>query len=479
MNNILDVKQNRRKCQVFTPDNIIDLMLDTAEYRFNVIGKKVLEPSFGSGKIIKKIIFRYIDDAFRHNYSSSQIAIGLSNDIYGIELDKELYDKTIDELNNILIKYGISNVNWKLFNSDTLKIDINIKFDFIVGNPPYIEYRNINKEDRDYLKNKYVSCKYGKFDYCYAFIEKAINCLNKTGKMVQLVPNNIYKNVYGFALREKMKKHISLILDFPEQKIFNGFLTSSSIFLYDCNNNRSYFEYRNMTLKINKFIDRDYLKDKWIFMDKTCILNKSYRFGDFFSASISVATLLNEAFVLNENQVNKFYDEQDIIRPASSPRGCRFCKKEYIIFPYYFLDGKLKKITYDDFLYKYPKVLKHLEYYKNKLEMRDKDKSSQWFEYGRSQALAHLNQKKLLMSTIVTKNIEIYNLSKENIPFSGIYIVQKKNNLTLDYAQKILKSREFMEYVCNIGIRISGKSIRITSKDINNFEFSWRNYGES
>lgn len=83
------------------------------------------------------------------------------------------------------------------------------------------------------------------------------------------------------------------------------------------------------------------------------------------------------------------------------------------------------------------------------------------------------------MSTIVTKNIEIYNLSKENIPFSGIYIVQKKNNLTLDYAQKILKSREFMEYVCNIGIRISGKSIRITSKDINNFEFSWRNYGES
>lgn len=70
--------------------------------------------------------------------------------------------------------------------------------------------------------------------------------------------------------------------------------------------------------------------------------------------------------------------------------------KEYIIFPYYFLDGKLKKITYDDFLYKYPKVLKHLEYYKNKLEMRDKDKSSQWFEYGRSQALAHLKSKKIV-----------------------------------------------------------------------------------
>ena len=102
---------------------------------------------------------------------------------------------------------------------------------------------------------------------------------------------------------------------------------------------------------------------------------------------------------------------------------------------------------------------------------RDADPKAKWFEYGRSQALAHLNQNKLLLSTVVTNKVEIYELTADTIPYSGIYITVKDEKYNLDDAMQILMSKEFMEYVMNLGISVSGKSKRITCKDINNYKF--------
>ena len=46
--NILEYGNNKTKCQHFTPDDIIVSMLDLADYRDNLIGKAVLENSFGN-----------------------------------------------------------------------------------------------------------------------------------------------------------------------------------------------------------------------------------------------------------------------------------------------------------------------------------------------------------------------------------------------------------------------------------------------
>lgn len=39
-------------------------------------------------------------------------------------------------------------------------------------------------------------------------------------------------------------------------------------------------------------------------------------------------------------------------------------------------------------------------------------------------------------------------------------------------AKTILESDEFLEYVNEIGINANGKSIRITAKDVENFEYT-------
>ena len=67
--------------------------------------------------------------------------------------------------------------------------------------------------------------------------------------------------------------------------------------------------------------------------------------------------------------------------------------------------------------------------------------------------------------------VEIYELDDETIPYSGIYITVKDENYDLNDALHILMSEEFMEYVVSLGISVSGKSKRITCKDINNYEF--------
>ena len=73
--------------------------------------------------------------------SRTRIKNGLAKDIYGIEIDEEQYKKCIDNLDKVLKRNDIDKVDWKVINADYLKWNTTIKFQYIVGNPPYITYR--------------------------------------------------------------------------------------------------------------------------------------------------------------------------------------------------------------------------------------------------------------------------------------------------------------------------------------------------
>lgn len=236
MSSILEIGKNKTKCQKFTPSALVDTMLNLVNYNADLMGKTILENSFGSGNIIKAIVVRYIESAIAAGIDPLSISAGLAQDIYGIELDKILYDNCIAELNTILKSYGIPAVKWNLFNDNALSMKLNVSFDYIIGNPPYISYKEMDENSRKTLKKDFESCTIGKFDYCYAFIESGIIHLNETGKLVQLIPNNIYKNVFAKKLRELLVDHVSTVLDYPDQKLFDKALTSVSIFLYDKEN---------------------------------------------------------------------------------------------------------------------------------------------------------------------------------------------------------------------------------------------------
>lgn len=468
--------------QVFTPENYVRELLDSVGYTKNLYGKKILENSCGDGNILAAVVQRYIDDCNAKGLSRTKIKNGLSRDIYGVEIDSIQYEKCIQKLNMILKHNNIKNVEWKIYNEDYLRWSEKIDFQYIVGNPPYITYSELNQKEQNYVKETFSTCKKGKFDYCYAFIEKSILSLSKEGKMAYLIPSSIFKTVFGLDLRNFMKQYITEIKDYTKERVFNTALVKSAIMILECERLKATLHYSDMTAKKQIEIPIEKLEDKWFFSKNIC--NGIHRFGDFFKVSHVVATLLNEAYVLRDGtyfEVENGYlcknhiIERDVVKETATPRSLRYNKHEKIIFPYTYQKGKLVKFEQEQFEQMYPGAAAYLNEYKAKLNARKSDKNVKWFEYGRSQALNSLNCEKLLLSTVITENVEVYSLKEDCIPYAGMYIVQNENNTntgyTLDYAIKVLKSDEFKNYVLKVGIPISGNSVRITSKDVEDFKF--------
>lgn len=470
-----------KKCQVFTPNDYVNEILDSVDYNKNLYGKKILENSCGDGNILAVVVQRYIDDCKNQGLSRTKIRNGLSRDIYGVEIDKLQFDKCLKKIDEISVANGIYNVNWSIFNEDYLRWDSNKKFRYIVGNPPYITYKELAIVEQEFVRENYITCTKGKFDYCYAFIEKSTNYLDSYGKMAYLIPSSIYKTVFGLNLRNFIKPLVETIKDYTQKKLFDDALVKSSILVLNKKREGESLVYIDMTTNSSLLIPVNGLGDKWFFTNKVSL--GDYRFGDFFKVSHVVATLYNDAFVLDADKLIEFegyykYDdfvlEKEVVKPTAAPRSLRYNKVEHIIFPYKIENNKSYKYSVDEFELKFPGVAEYLSGYRDKLDDRKSDKNSKWFEYGRSQALGTICEEKLLISTVITEKVSVYKLISECIPYAGMYITMQSNieKFTFDDARKILMSDEFMQYVKNVGIPISGNSLRITSKDIANFRFT-------
>ena len=451
-------------------------LLDYSGYKENIYGKKVLENSFGEGNILIQIVERYIKDAISKNIEIEKIKKTLEENIYGFEIDRSVYSACLKNLDQLTKKYNISNISWKnLVLGDFLMCDETTKYDFIICNPPYIDYRNLNDSElRTKLRNEFLSCREGKFDFCYPFMEKSIRVLSSDGIFSAIIPINIYKNKFAFNLRSILINGAQKIIVYPTQKIFPKALTSSSIFVYKNNNDSEFIEYKNTTTQKSGDIKRAALNnERWIFDLSTNHKKIGLdvpRFGDFFSVSMVVATLCNKAFIVDEKTIKNENLESEVLRSAASPHAFKRKNKEYIIFPYlYDKNNCLGKYSEIEFAEKFPNTTKHLLQYKTLLDKRKSDKNCKWFEYGRSQALKRVNQKKLIISTVVTNKILSYILDEKTIPYAGIMICMKSKDYTLEKAREILSSQDFINYVELVGTNVNNKSIRISSKDIENY----------
>ncbi|MBK5158616.1 N-6 DNA methylase, partial [Streptococcus sp. 23.2] len=205
-----------KKFQVFTPSKYVEQMLDNIDYKGDAILKKYfLENSVGEGNILLKAVERYIKSAQSAGITKRELMKDLEQYFIGYEIDKSVIDACISKLDHLLLKYGLKNIKWDIRNEDYLKSSLEVRVDYIVGNPPYITYQELLKEQRQYLRENFFVCKKGKFDYYYAFVEKSMNDLSgNSGKMAYLIPNSIFKNVFAQNLRNMIITNITNIIDY-------------------------------------------------------------------------------------------------------------------------------------------------------------------------------------------------------------------------------------------------------------------------
>ena len=461
------------RCQIFTPTKMVEYMLDLIDYKHGIFGKKIIDNACGDGNFLTEIVNRFIQDGIDQGIPQNIIKIKLEKCIMGCDIDEKLVIQCRDRLNETAQQFGLKSVHWNVSCSDGLEYSEKCRFDFVVGNPPYIAYMNLDERVRLSTKEKFLSCKKGKFDYSYAFIEKGLRMLKKNGHMVMITPSNIFRTVFGHELRELIKPYLVKVIDVSAEKIFTKVLTAPAITLYKKGKeteNIVYIEWQKNTPPVQSIVAKRDLQDKWTFNESE--MEGMRRFGDYFKVSNGVATLANKIFVHDQEDDIwvKYQVEKGILRPAASPKALCHKKKQVIIFPYYYLDSKLYRYSFEELNMRFPNAVKYLKQYIEPLRRRDSDKNAAWFEYGRSQALAHLDCEKLLLSTIITSHVSVYKIDRNVIPYTGIYITSKKE-LSLQKAKQILCTDTFFCYAKKRGIKLNGSSFRITTKDIEEFRF--------
>jgi adenine-specific DNA-methyltransferase len=177
---------------------VADFMIDLAEISQN---SKILEPSCGEG-----IFLELLQQKGFHN-------------ILAYEIDKELAT-------------GFSFVRYESFVS--AKIDE--KFDLIIGNPPYIRWKNLEEELKQELSynplwNRYFN---SLCDYLYIFILKSIELLNENGQLIFICPEYWLNTTHSISLRNYMVQngYFEEIYHFNETPVFDKVTVSTIIFKF-------------------------------------------------------------------------------------------------------------------------------------------------------------------------------------------------------------------------------------------------------
>ena len=99
-----------------------------------------------------------------------------------------------------------------------------LRFDVIIGNPPYMkseDMKNITPLELPLYKANYTSA-YKQFDKYFLFLEQGINLLNDDGILGYIVPSKFTKVGAGKKLREELatKRYLHSIVSFGANQVF-------------------------------------------------------------------------------------------------------------------------------------------------------------------------------------------------------------------------------------------------------------------
>jgi len=184
--------------QYMTPKEIAKFMLSLSTIDFQ---SRILEPCCGEG-----VFLELFDKQGYTNYLA-------------YEIDKKIIKHSRNVLNHSFI---------------SAKIDE--KFDLIIGNPPYIRWKNLEQDLKDELGKSDVWDKYcnALCDYSNIFIIKSIELLKEGGELIFITPEYWLNTMHSTKMRNYMMQHgfFEAIYHFNETPIFEKATVSTMVFKY-------------------------------------------------------------------------------------------------------------------------------------------------------------------------------------------------------------------------------------------------------
>lgn len=451
--------------QVFTPNYLVKIILDTAGYSSaQILRKHCIDNSCGDGAFLCEIVTRYCNYFLQTNNNTEILKKELEYYIHGIELDIDTYNSCIENLNTTAKSYGLENVTWDILNQDALNVTkYNKKMDFVIGNPPYVRVHN--------LENTYNGVKTFSFanggmtDLFLVFFEIGFNMLKEQGKLCYITPSSWINSIAGSNMRKYIlaEKNLVELIDLKHYQPFKATAyTMISLFQKGIIHNK--FKLYNFDEeKLEKdFVDELSLSDVYINNNFYLATQKALKSFSQIVSSLypSFAKVKNGFATLADNVfINESFPFEEFTIPVIKASTGKWYKA---FFPY---DTNGKPIE-KSIIFNNSHIADYLEKHQSHLlKGKTKEEKNDWYLFGRTQALKDVQVKKYAINTCI-KNIESIKLNI--IPegagiYGGLYIL---TNIKFEELKSAICCQDFINYITLLKKYKSGGYYTFSSKDL-------------
>jgi len=289
---------------------------------------------------------------------------------------------------------------FKMFEDSVLALVVKnyMDYEYVVGNPPYVNIKHIPDPSQEYYRDVYDSA-FGRFDLYVLFIERGLNLLSEDGKLGYITSNKFARSKYGKEIRRLITSNYSLAkyVDFGDTEVFDDATNYPCIVFIDRDRSRTQVPYAKLHKKIENPLEAveahfgdDILTDSfevssfpisdlneeiWAFTPKPArsLVDKLRQdaettVGDTcIGIRSGVASNADEAFIVSPDYAESQDLEEELLYPIIKGKYTRRWQVKWdgdlAIYPY---DENERYVDIED----YPNVKSHLEEFKEQLESR-------------------------------------------------------------------------------------------------------------
>jgi type I restriction-modification system DNA methylase subunit len=302
------------------------------------------------------------------------------------------------------------------------------KYDYVVGNPPYVRQEAIGSEIKQYLKDAQPQVYHGRADLSIYFLNRGIEWLNKDGRLGFITSNKFMKTNYGEGIRELTGEETTVTeaVDFGDTEVFEDATAYASIICLqnsDRNNTarveiveKELEEADNPVKEVFESDDSDYTTafgveqeefgESWKLVPKEVknVLSKvednsDNKVEDIGKSLMGMRTGRNEAFVVDEKTVVREDIEREILRPVL--KGSEVEK--------YYTGDSRNHIIYTPLMdpEKHKAAFEHLKKYEEKLKGRKQFQNRddmEWWEIEQPESENRFEETDLISPDLSQKN---------------------------------------------------------------------------
>ena len=195
---------------VFTKPEIIELILDMAGYtpeKNRLADSRLLEPSCGDGAFLAAAVTRLLSSELTHRGHIDWGDESIGQAITACDVNSGFVAEARRHVTDQLIGAGCPTARAEALaerwveHADFLLTMRSNRFDYVVGNPPYVRIEELPERVLRRYRETFATCA-DRADLYVAFFEQGLRLLSERGALAFICANRFAKNLYGRGLRE-------------------------------------------------------------------------------------------------------------------------------------------------------------------------------------------------------------------------------------------------------------------------------------